>query len=229
VLTIAQAAPAISGEIELQSWRLLRTTTLTLREIILAKYAAALRHVRGPLLGLLALRVASALTILMFTAYTLLRQTFYYLDPSGWRQLFREFLWFPPLIAYAIWFIWYISQPLIQLLLNGAIGLTASAYTTSRAQAIAAGLVGRLGLWISAVLFCVAVGTGLIFLHTAWMDAPYSSFEVYNELPPPTPLQETWVTSIMIGGAGAAILAIQIALIFILLGVTLRRARHLGV
>src|SRR5688572_6645222 len=80
VLTVAQTAPIISGEIELQSWRLLRTTTLNLREIIFAKYAAALRQIRGPLFGLLILRGASIITIFVLTATMLLRTTFYYMD-----------------------------------------------------------------------------------------------------------------------------------------------------
>jgi hypothetical protein len=229
ILVIAQTAPTVSGEIELQSWRLLRTTTLTLKEIIFAKYAAALRQLRGPLLGLMIVRAAAAITILLFTANSVLRGMFYYMDATSWASFWREVQWLPVTLLYIIAFLWFVLQPLVQLFLNGAIGMVASVYSNTRAQSFAAALVGRLALWVGVGTMHLAIGLGLLFLHSQWSSAPYSQFDAYNAMPSPDTLTELWVSSLLMGGYVLAFFSVQVAGILLLLGVMLRRARHLGV
>lgn len=229
ILVIAQTAPTISGEIELQSWRLLRTTTLTLKEIIFAKYAAALRQLRGPLFGLMIVRGAAAITILLFTANSVLRGAFYNMGASDWADFWGEVQWLPVLITYSAAFIWFVLQPFVQLLLNGAIGMVASVYSNTRAQSFAAALVGRLALWVAVGTLHLAIGLGLLFLHSQWASAPYSQFDAYNAMPDPSSLAELWVTCLLIAGYVLSFFAVQVAAILLLLGAMLRRARHLGV
>jgi hypothetical protein len=230
ILTIAQAAPMISGEVELQSWGLLRTTTLTLREIFFAKYAAALNQLRAPLFGLMMLRLASVLTALLLFAYVILRDTFYYWYPEQWLRFWQEAQWFPPLVAVFMVVLVYTNQPILQWFLNGAIGLTASAYAPTRGQAIAAGLVGRLALWVITILTNVACIYLLTYSYSQWTGGYYlSSFTTsYPPVPTPTPLEVNWVTCLTIAGYMAAVLASQIGVTLLLLGVAQRRARLLG-
>jgi hypothetical protein len=229
VLTVAQTSPIISGEIELQSWRLLRTTTLKLREIIFAKYAAALQQMRGPLFGLLILRAASTITILILTVTILLRTVFYYMDRAAWQDFWLKGEWFPILIAYLACLLLYLTQPVLQLLLNGAIGLTASTHTSTRAQAIAASMVGRLASWVAIVMINVSLMLGLNFLHSEWMNGPYSAFDAYRDLMPPGDTAVLWIVCLIIAGYALSAFIGQIGAILCLLGITLRRARHLGV
>jgi hypothetical protein len=228
ILVIAQTSPTISGEVELQSWGLLRTTMLPLKEIVLAKYAAALRQLRAPLFALMILRAASTITILLFAASTTLRGTLYYMDASQWSRFWREILWLPPLIAFVVALIWYFLQPIVQLLLNGAIGMMASAYASTRAQAIAAGLVGRLAAWVAVGTLHLGIGLGLIFLNSQWASGQYSSIAAFNTASSPSELATTWITCIMYGGYVLSFFLVQLAAIAILLGLVLRRARKLG-
>ncbi len=228
ILTIAQAAPLISGEVELQSWGLLRTTTLTLREIFFAKYAAALSQLRAPLFGLMVLRLASTVTGLLLFAYVILRDTFYYMYPEDWRLFWQQARWFPPLIAIAAALVFYLSQPVVQWLLSGAIGLLASAYAPTRGQAIAAGLVGRLALWVATILVNVGCIYLLSYAYSQWVGGYYLISSGLQAGPSPGPLEINWVTSLTIAGYMVAVLASQIGITLLVLGLAQRRTRLLG-
>jgi hypothetical protein len=229
VLTVAQTAPIISGEIELQSWRLLRTTTLNLREIIFAKYAAALRQLRGPLFGLLILRGAAIITIFTLTVAMLLRTVFYYMDRAAWQDFWRKGEWIPLLIAYLACLVLYATQPVLQLFLNGAIGLAASAHTVTRAQALVTGMVGRLVTWVAVVMINTSLILGLTFMHSQWSNPVYSTFEAYHDILLPDGTTQLWMVSLITAGYAMSAVLAQAGVILALLGITLRRARQLGV
>ncbi len=228
ILTIAQVSPLISGEIELQSWRLLRTTTLSLREILYSKLAAALSQVRGPLIGLLVLRVISTGTIVILLTSVLLREVFYYWDSGDWRDFWLEIRWLPPLIGGALALLVYLGQPLLQMLLNGAIGMLASVYARSRGQAIAAGLVGRLGLWVLSILLSGLSIYLLGFFIDQWSNPSYAAIEAFHRMPTPSDLEQIWALSLTVGGFALAVAASQLALALIMLGLMQRRAREIG-
>lgn len=228
ILVVAQMAPMISGEVELQSWGLLRTTTLSLREIFFAKYAAALTQLRAPLLGLVILRAASTFTIMLFLAYLLLRQTFYYMSQSDWQRFWVRWEWLPPLLAFVVYLMFYVSQPVLQLLLNGAIGMVASAYARTRGQAIAAGLVGRLAAWVTVIITNAAIMFFLGFLITQWTSPSYASLDAYSIMATPSEFEQTWSIWLTITGYGLALLLTQVGLVIMLLGLAMRRARTLG-
>ncbi len=229
ILTIAQAAPMISGEIELQSWRLLRTTTLSLHEILMAKFAAAFMQIRGILGGLLVLRVAAVITALVLTAYLFLRDVFYYMSASDWRQIWRETEWLPFLVAVGISIVVYMIQPLIQTFLNIALGMLASAWARSRGQAIAASMVARLGLWVGSILLNVAMMYALGFMIAQWADPNYSVFDAFHGLDRPSESLIVWVIWSGISAYVASILCLEIAVTLGALGLAMRRSRHLGV
>ncbi len=229
VLTVAQTAPMISGEIELQSWRLLRTTTMPLREIIFAKFAAAATHLRAPLVGLMILRAISLGTAYLLFAY-LIRDIFYYMSAQEWVDFWARAAWLPPLLSAGMVTLFYISQPVLQFVLNGSIGLLASSLSQTRARAVVLGLVGRLIGWVASAMFNFTAIYGLGFLILGnWASPHYAPLEAFHNRPVPTELQQSWAINLTIVGYFLAMLASQIGLVLFALGITQRRARQLGV
>lgn len=227
ILLVAQVAPAISGEVELQSWGLLRSTTLPLREIMLAKLVAIFTQMRGALAGLLALRVASTGTGLLLVAY-LLRESFYY-DPTGREEFFGSGQWVMPGLALALFTIWYLAQPAVQFGLNGAVALLASASARSRARAIAAALAARMAGWVLSALVNGGLIYGLGYLLIANWASPYSApLRAFRDRP--TPSEE--MIAFVLGSTAAlyvlGVLAAQLGLTVGALALAQRIARRLG-
>jgi hypothetical protein len=225
VMVITQVSPVISGEMELQSWRLLRTTTLPLHEIVFAKFSAALLHLRLMLGGLMILRIITAVSAVLLFLYTILRQDIY---SRGITDYFLGFEWIPQIFAMGVVLVAYLYQPVIQYFLNGSLGLVASAYTRSRGQSIAGALMLRLAVWAFAFLIHVAAITSLSSMIDAWAhpsSAPYQSFHL---LPTPSTQAVTWVTFLVIAGYAIAVVAGQIGLSMLTTGIALRRSRELG-
>lgn len=225
VMVIAQAAPAISGEIELQSWRLLRTTTLPVREIILAKLAAVFEHLKLPFVGLVILRAVTAGTGLLFYLYTLHME---YLDGLSWIRFLREGKWLPVGAATLVGLSFFAAQPAIQFALNGTLGMLASVMAPSRSRALASGLIGRLAGWVGSILFNVGAIYGLGFLITNWAE-PYSApLPMFRDRPAPNDDLVLWVVCAIICLYLVVALAVQIGFIGGSLRFIERRARHLG-
>lgn len=229
ILMVAQAAPLISGEVELQSWGLLRTTTLTLREIVMAKLWAVLNQLRGSLLGLMALRAASTGTALLFLMYLLLRDILYYMSQARWVETLQEQIWTPPTVAALVFLAWYLVQPVLQFVLNGAVGMAASTFARSRGRAIAIALATRLVLWVSSIIVNVGLIYLLGFLLIAnWSQPQYAPIEWFTQFSQPSDQAISFVLS------GTAILYImfvallQVGLLAAALTITQRRARRLG-
>jgi hypothetical protein len=229
VMVIAQTSPVISGEIELQSWRLLRTTTLPLHEIVFAKLSAALMHLRLMLGGLMILRIITTITAVLLFVISLFRNTVYNLGPGEAAAYMVELRWLPLMLPLVTVMVAYLAQPVIQFLLNGSLGLLASAYTRSRGQAIAAALMGRLGLWAFALLFHIAAFSSLTSMLQNWSQPEYASIESFHGLPAPTTEAVTAVTCVVVAGYAVSVISGQIGIALMSLGLALRRARRLGV
>jgi hypothetical protein len=229
VLAIAQTAPLISGEIELQSWRVLRSTTLGLREILMAKLAAALAQLRHPLTGLLTLRLASAITIWVYIGFSLLRQSGFYYDPDLLQRWLQNWNWFPPVAAAVIFSAWYLTQPVLQLMLCGGLGLAASATTRSRSAAAAAALVSRLVLWVASIVLNVGAIYALVFIIvTNWMTPTYAPLRFFRELPAPSPQEAGLVISLTIIVYTLTVFALQVGVIAAAFHTARRRAAALN-
>ena len=226
ILVIAQTAPLLSGEIELQSWDLLRTTSLPLREIILAKFAAALATLRAPLYGLLTLRFAAIASIALLLGAGLMQNEFSYMGRDEWRLFWLELRWLPPVLGGLVVALVLLVQPLVEFVLNGSLGLLASAMSRSRGQAIAVGLATRLALWLAGVLGHIVIGGGLIAIYSEWVDRRYSSIDAYSILGSTTVLEEMWVLAILIIGYALALTAISVGLTLVSTGIALRRMRN---
>ena len=226
ILVIAQTAPLLSGEVELQSWDLLRTTSLPLREIILAKFAAALSTLRAPLYGLLALRIAAIASIVLFIGTGLMQNEFAYMSSDEWRLFWLELRWLPPVLGGLVIAFVLLVQPVVEFVLNGSLGLLASAMSRSRGQAIAVGLAARLTMWLAGALGHIVFGGSLIFLYGEWVNRRYSSIDAYSVLGATTVLEEMWVLALLLVGYALALTAISVGLTLVSTGIALRRMRN---
>lgn len=229
VLVIAQMSPSISGEMELQSWRLLRTTTLNIREIIFAKFAAGLVNLRFILVGLLVLRSVTVVCGMLMFAYVLFRQTLYYFDPATMTDYFVQMQWLPVVVPAGVASLVLMVQPIVQFGLNGVIGMIASAYARTRAQAVAMGLTARLALWVFTVLLNVAAGYGLGFLMSSWASPSSAPIAAFHGMESPGNHQIAWAFGLIIAFYLVAVIAGQIGATVAGFGLVLRRAQRLGV
>lgn len=229
ILTVALAAPLISGEIELQSWRLLRTTMVSLPEVVFAKLAAVLYELRTMLAGLFVLRLASSGTAVLLFAYTMLRETVYYMSRAELGRFLTQGKWLPYAMLISSIVLYNLSQPLVQAVMNGMLGMAASSYARSRSQAIAGGLVGRLVVWVGTTLLNAGLIFGLMYLFSNWSSPTYAPLEIFHNMPTPTSEQITWASSLGISGYLLGYFLAQIGFILITTGAVLRRARRLGV
>lgn len=228
ILMVAQTALSISGELELKSWGLLRTTTLPLREIVLAKFTAALYHLRHSLLGLLILRLVSAGTGLLLMSYYLFREFFYYMGPDQLKSVVALRLWVGPTVVIVVFLVWYVSQPVVQYLLNAALGMLVSSMARSRARAIVTGLAGRFVGWIVSIVLNVAFLYGLGFLFQNWTGPAYAPIAAFRSLPTPTVQQTNFAVSLTATLYVLGVSAFQVGLIVVLLRLAQHRARRLG-
>ena len=229
VLVIAQVSPTISGEMELQSWRLLRTTTLNLREIVFAKFAAALLNLRLILVGLLVLRSVTVISSMLMFAYILFRQTLYYMDSASISTYFVQSRWLPLVVPAAAGCLVLMAQPVVQFALNGVIGLIASAYARTRAQAVAMGLTARLALWVFTILVNVAAIYALGYLMTNWASPSSATIQAFRGMETPGEPQIVWAIGLSVTIYLLATMAGQIGLTLAGFGLALRRAQRLGV
>ena len=229
VMVITQVAPVISGEVELQSWRLLRTTTLALHEIVFAKFSAALLHLRLMLGGLMTLRIITTVTAVLLFLYTILRDTIYNMSPDLAVQYFLGFQWLPILFPMAAILVAFLFQPVIQYFLNGSIALLASSYTRSRGQSIAAALMTRLALWAFALLIHIAAISTLSSLLDSWSHPEFASIDSFRNLPTPSADAVLWVTCLIFAGYAISIVCAQLGIALAATGLALRRSRDLGV
>jgi hypothetical protein len=227
ILMVAQAAPLISGEVELQSWGLLRATALSLREIILAKFAAVLYQLRETLLGLAAVRAASLITGLIGLGL-IIHEAFYY-EEESWRRLTRSGLWVLPAAALLLVILWYALQPVLNYLMNAALGLLASAMSRSRSRALAFALGARLFLWISGAMlnFAALYGLGFILIGN-WLQPTYAPIEAFQGQPEPSFEAGVVVFSLVTLVYVLLLYAWQIGFVAAALAAAERRARRLG-
>nr|MBN1228347.1 hypothetical protein [Anaerolineae bacterium] len=227
VLMVTRTAPLISGEVETQSWDLLRTTTLSLREILYSKIAASMRQLRDTLFGLVALRLTTTLTALLGLMF-LLRDGIYW-SRDTWQLFFSNGVLVLPGLAISLFIMWYALQPVIQYALNASLGLVMSSAARTRSRSIAMALGARLALWVFSVSINTVLIYGLIYLVlNNWASPMYAPLAIFRGRATPS---EELVITVMALTAFVYVLTILILQILSIAG-ALRfaenRARKLG-
>lgn len=227
ISTIAFISPAVSGELEMQSWSILRTTALNLVDVLLGKCLAVMVHLRLPLIGIVLLRAVSLTTALLLITFAFWRDTLYYWDTFEWQLVFGQQVWIPVLVAGTLIALFYLLQPMLQFLISDALGVLASTITRSRTRAIATGMALRLSTWIVAILLNVGIMIAFVTLFTSWADPRFSQIEVFRNTTGPSQAQQWWVMGISLSSYVLAVLLGQVGLLAFCFGMAVRRARRL--
>jgi hypothetical protein len=157
------------------------------------------------------------------------RDTTYYWDLSQWKMFFDGYWWAAYAGGVAIVSLCYITQPIVQLFLNGALGMLASAFMRSRSGAVAAGLIARLVGWIGMGMLNVLAINLLGTIYSSWSNPQYAVLDVFRGGAVPSATVQAWATSLGIAGYILAVVMIQLGVTLIALGMVQRRARQLGV
>lgn len=225
VLVLAETAPLVAAEVEMQSWGVLRSTALSVREILLAKLSAALANLRAPLAALTILRAATTGTVLLVVAFSLARDSFYY-DERAWRSTVETGRWVLPALAGLVGTAWFLAQPRIQFGLNGALGLLVSTLTRSRGRALAAALAGRVMGWALSIILNIGViyGLGYLLLEN-WADPAFAPIRAFRGMQAPP---DWLVTQVIAGGALLYILGVAVLQLGITQGALVVAARRAG-
>ncbi len=228
ILVLAETAPLVAAEVEMQSWGVLRSTVLSVREILLAKLAASLANLRAPLVALTILRAATTVTGLLVVAYSLSRSTFYY-DEDAWRVAVQTGRWVLPTIAGLAGAVWFAAQPRIQFALNGALGLLVSTVTRSRGRALATALAGRVMGWALSIVLNVGLIYGLVYLIVENWGSPTSApLRAFRSLPTPP----DWLVVQVMAGVGLmyvlVVAALQLGIARGALALATRRASRIA-
>ncbi len=169
---------SISAEIEADTYSLMRLTLIPPREIVLAKFGAAVRELRRPVVAVMATRtlllIALPLLITSAIAYgvaTAPSSSVGVPPGSAPGNAIVPFNEITPIIsssllalasligAGAISLIYFYTQPMIEIALYGAVGMAASSMTRTRTGGLFAGFGLRVGLWAASYVLWQVIST----------------------------------------------------------------------
>jgi hypothetical protein len=154
-------ATAISAEIEAQTYTMLKLTLIPEREIVLAKFGAAMSQIRMPVAIVIFLRIVCFLATVALLVITLAASlntsspaaSSPSPDLSGLPLLpilFQKELVYLILgiVAAILWLVNFFIQPWFEAMLFTAMGLFASSLAKSRSSGIFGAWAMRVGLWM---------------------------------------------------------------------------------
>lgn len=166
LLATVLAATTVSAEIEAETLGLLRLTPIPARQIVLAKFGAAFRQFRLPLIVVAIVRAVGIAGFLILLAVVILTDgslttppTLPTLPPAG-----SEVAWIVAagggvLLALVVWFAYTLVEPALSAFMFSAIGMLASSLSRTRATSLTLAAGIRVGLWaVSYVAGQVATG-----------------------------------------------------------------------
>jgi len=247
ILATVATSTAISAEIEAQSYALLRLTPIPTRQVVLAKYGAALQQLRLPLIVVAVLRalcivgsVAFLVALIAAGSSSSVAQTNPAIvapTPPSLPLLSSA----PGIVSYLIsgvvgllallaWFLYYLLNPALTTMIYGAIGLMASSWSRTRASGVLTALAVRVGLWaVNYVLSQVAwtslsLALSLITLPVALLTSPPTWLEGLLSFDLGLLVLLVAVLAMLVL---ALLIAFQIGLTMAALALTVRRAERL--
>ena|GEM_PF-882305 len=187
LIATALGATVISAELEAQTFGLLRLTMVTPSDIVLAKFGAAFRQIRLPLLLILLVR----LLIVLIGAISLVIVIIQGINTAGSSGISPSDLLSSPVlpvtglmvveygialgfafIAFLAWIAFFIFQPILDMLLYVALGVFASSWAKTRANGLITAGAFRVGLWMLSYVSGQIFSTGLSLLTLPLMALP---------------------------------------------------------
>jgi hypothetical protein len=179
LLAISLASTTISAEVEAQTFHLLRATPMPVKQIVLAKFGAAFRQVRLPVVAIIVLRilliVGTISTIIL--AIVLIPGTSPPPTPAlpqGTEPIIEALpgSLVAALVAGVVAAIvlgvlglaYFLFRPVLNAMLFVAIGLLGSTLGKTRSGGLIAGFGMRAALWLVSYVFSQVVSTGTSFI-----------------------------------------------------------------
>jgi hypothetical protein len=141
----------ISREIEDRTWNPLRTTALSVREIVYAKYAAVFRYMEPHITLVMYIRAVPVL--IMEVAW--FASTFVILPQQGF------FSWLGLVLAFLTAGAYVLISPFLDVAVDGAIGILASSFAQRRSSGVIISVLARATGWLLPVAFAVLIQYGL--------------------------------------------------------------------
>jgi hypothetical protein len=238
-------ATMISAEVEAETYGLLRLTLIPSKEIVLAKYAAAMRELRQPIGAVIVLRIATILagvvTILIFVTVGLSGLG---PSPSGMPSSSPELIEIIPqetvlsllasgaaaiivsIGAAALWLIFFLVQPILDALLYASVGIFASTMSRTRSGGLFMAGGVRVGLWALSYVASQFIGVGISLLTVPMTGIPAVALwlaDLQNMSPGTIIIIFAAITGVSI----VVVAAVQVSVIMFMLQSAVRRAEAL--
>jgi hypothetical protein len=157
--TILAAAGVISREFEDGTWNTVRSTTLSVRDIVVYKYAAVLRYMEPHFLLVLYIR---AMPVVVFgvswavsTLTVLPRQGIDY--------------WFSTSLAFLFSGLYLLASPVLDVAFDAALGMLVSSFSSRRSTALIFAVLARTGGFVLPLALVIPLQSGL-FNNLAQLD-----------------------------------------------------------
>jgi hypothetical protein len=175
LLAIALASTTISAEVEAQTFHLLRTTPMPVKQIVLAKFGAAFRQVRLPVAAIILLRVLLIVGAVVAIAAALIlipdaRPTSPAPLPPGAGPIIQALPGstiaallagvVAVVVLVALWLAYFLFRPVLNAMLFVSIGLFGSTLGKTRSGGLIAAFGMRFGLWVVSYVLSQVVTTG---------------------------------------------------------------------
>jgi hypothetical protein len=175
LLAIALASTTISAEVEAQTFHLLRTTPMPVKQIVLAKFGAAFRQVRLPVAAIILLRVLLIVGAVVAIAAALIlipdaRPTSPAPLPPGAGPIIQALPGstiaallagvVAVVVLVALWLAYFLFRPVLNAMLFVSIGLFGSTLGKTRSGGLIAAFGMRFGLWVVSYVLSQVVSTG---------------------------------------------------------------------
>jgi hypothetical protein len=245
LLATALTATVLSAEVEAQTVGLLRLTPIPMQEIVLAKYGAAVRQFKVPLIvvaltrflfvtGLLLTFVVAVLVAvpdLTTTASTVplspdlsISDVVSLVVTALLPYLVAGLLM---LLALLLWFLYFLFSPVLDVLLFGAVGLLASSWARTRANGLVVGAGLRIGLWSISYVSGQVVSTMFSFFAFPLMALSTLPLGFEEQLARISPAILATAGALLANGWLVAVVLIRIAVILVLLFLSTNRASQI--
>ena len=187
LIATALTAPVISGELESQTYGLLRVTGVPTDEIILAKYAAALRQLRAPLVIVIAARLLIVVAAIPLVDWLLRVDGTIGGLPGLLGQIPLEpvspLSFITALLSVLAWLGYFLLLPVLTVMLHASIGLFASSLTRTRTN----GFIAAAGLRVAFAILRGIIGQTFSVSGLTWIST----------LPSPT-LSTFWLEQLVV-------------------------------
>jgi hypothetical protein len=248
LIATALTATAISAEVEANTYGLLRLTPIPPRQIVLAKFGAAVRQLRFPVLAVMltrALALVGGVALLIVTIVMAAGASPSAQTPAPGTTPLAPFPALPKLLSLVptlatsllavasviivglMWLAYYLFQPFLNVMLFAAVGLFGSSLARTRSGGLFAAALLRVGLWMASYI------AGQMLSSLAWVGFAMPLLLMPNSFLWLDALATTQPGLLVVGGAGVAgvwlllIVGVELATTILLLSFTSQRAGRL--